>query len=223
MSELYETLRAELRGLDGDLYLSHLFVPALYRDRILTLYRTYADIARISNNVSEPMIGQIRFQWWRDLLNQIEAGNPAQTPIGEAIAAQQLNHDLLRTMIDGFELALIEPEKAEKAAAMSGSALLTSALEICALTADTALLETAGAGFETLRQSQSQTQSDAAHVHLKQAAQAFNVLKRKTRLSLIPVFMPIGLAYKQAQNSPNQRSLFYYQLQLLRMSVTAKI
>ncbi len=126
-------------------------------------------------------------------------------------------------MIDGFELALIEPEEAEKAAAMSGGALLTSALEICALTADTALLETAGAGFETLRQSQSQTQSDAAHVHLKQAAQAFNVLKRKTRLSLIPVFMPIGLAYKQAQNSPNQRSLFYYQLQLLRMSVTAKI
>ena len=223
MSELYEALRSELRGLDGDLYLSHLFVPAINRDRILTLYRAYADIARIGNNVSESMIGQIRFQWWRDLLAQIEAGNSAQTPIGEAIAAQKLNHDLLRAIIDGFELGMIEPESAQKAAAMSGRALITAALEICSLTADMALIEAAGVGFELLRQSQNDTQIEAAYAHLKKAARAFNGLKRKTRLALIPVLMPVGLAHKQAQNNPRQRSLFYYQIQLLKMSVIAKI
>ena len=66
-----ELLRQELRGLDGDLYLCHLFAPVDKRAALLTLYHLYADIARIPATVSDPMVGAIRLQWWRDLLDAV--------------------------------------------------------------------------------------------------------------------------------------------------------
>ena len=80
-----ELLRQELRGSDGDLYLCHLFASADKRAALLTLYHLYADIARIPATVSDPMVGAIRLQWWRDLLDAVANGDARGTPkIGRA-------------------------------------------------------------------------------------------------------------------------------------------
>ena len=47
----------QLRQLDHDRYLTVLLAPADLRDRLVTLYAFNVEIARISEVVSEPMLG----------------------------------------------------------------------------------------------------------------------------------------------------------------------
>ncbi len=44
-------------------------------------------VARIPDLVSEPMLGAIRRQWWRDAWAEIEAGQPRRHPVVKALAA----------------------------------------------------------------------------------------------------------------------------------------
>ena len=75
-----ELLRQELRGLDSDLYLCHLFAPAEKRGALLTLYHLYADIARIPASVSDPMVGAIRLHGGA-IVDAVANGDGRGTPI----------------------------------------------------------------------------------------------------------------------------------------------
>ena len=48
--------------------LRDLFAPAALRADLFALYGFAAEIARIPDQVSEPTLGEIRLQWWRDAL-----------------------------------------------------------------------------------------------------------------------------------------------------------
>ena len=224
-----ELLRQELRGLDGDLYLCHLFAPADKRGALLTLYHLYADIARIPATVSDPMVGAIRLQWWRDLLDTVANGDARGTPIGQALLAHPIAKDRILPLIDGREVALPEATRGggelEAEAAQVGPALIRLAAEICGASCDDALLETAGTGFELMRlvpQNGEVVAARAANL-LAEACAAFNNLPRRERKRLLPVFLPIGLAHRQAQNFPSRGSLLIYQLILLRMAFTGRL
>ena len=224
-----ELLRQELRGLDGDLYLCHLFAPADKRGALLTLYHLYADIARIPATVSDPMVGAIRLQWWRDLLDAVANGDARGTPIGQALLGHPIAKDRILPLIDGREVALPEATRGggelEAEAAQVGPALIRLAAEICGASCDDALLETAGTGFELMRlvpQNGEVVAARAANL-LAEACAAFNKLPRRERKRLLPVFLPIGLARRQAQNFPSQGSLLIYQLILLKMAFTGRL
>lgn len=224
-----ELLRQELRGLDGDLYLCHLFAPADRRGALLTLYHFYADIARIPATVSDPMVGAIRLQWWRDLLDAVANGDARGTPIGQALLAHPIAKDRILPLIDGREVALPEATRGggelEAEAAQVGPALIRLAAEICGASCDDALLETAGTGFELMRlvpQNGEVVAARAANL-LAEACAAFNKLPRRERKRLLPVFLPIGLAHRQAQNFPSRGSLLIYQLILLKMAFTGRL
>ena len=222
-------LRQELRGLDGDLYLCHLFAPAAQRARLLTLYHLYADIARIPASVSDPMVGAIRLQWWRDLLDAVANGDARGTPIGEALMAQPIAKDRMLPLIDGREAALPEGTRGiaelEAEAAQIGPALMRLAAEICDASCDEALLATAGTGFELMRLVPENGEAVAARAaaFLSEACAAFNKLPRAARKSLLPVFLPIGLARRQAQHYPARRSLLMYKLVLLKMAFIGRL
>ena len=224
-----ELLRQELRGLDGDLYLCHLFAPADKRGALLTLYHLYADIARIPATVSDPMVGAIRLQWWRDLLDAVANGDARGSPIGQALLAHPIAKDRILPLIDGREVALPEATRGggelEAEAAQVGPALIRLAAEICGASCDDALLETAGTGFELMRlvpQNGEVVAARAANL-LAEACAAFNNLPRRERKRLLPVFLPIGLAHRQAQNFPSRGSLLIYQLILLKMAFTGRL
>lgn len=222
-------LREELRGLDGDLYLCHLFAPADKRAALLTLYHLYADIARIPATVSDPMVGAIRLQWWRDLLDSVAKGEARGTPIGEALLAHPLPTTQLLALIDGREAALPEStrglEELEAEAAMVGPALMRLAVDISGGGCSDALIESAGAGFELLRlvPPSGEAVASRAGVVLNEACAAFNKLPRGQRKTLLPVFLPIGLARRQATAFPKQRSLLTYQLILLKMALSGRL
>ena len=230
----FDMLREEMRGLDGDLYLCHLFAPADKRDALLTLYYCYADIARIPASVSEEMIGAIRLQWWRDLLDAAAKGYDRGAPIGAALTIFPAEHAKLLPLIDGREAALPEAtrtgDELEAEAATVGAALMALACRILTDDDDGAtdlseLLDTAGTGFELMRlvPQDGAAVAQRAAALLTAACQDFNCLPRKQRKKLLPAFLPIGLARRQAMAYPRQKSLLAYQFSLLKMALIGKV
>lgn len=52
--------------------------PKLEADRLIGLYAFHYEIARVSESVSEPMLGDIRLQWWREAVDEIRTGKPVR-------------------------------------------------------------------------------------------------------------------------------------------------
>lgn len=79
----YEHCLSRLRTLDRDRYLACLLTPADKRGPLAALYLFNAEIARIRDVVREPMVGEIRMQWWRDVTTG--AGTAEGNPAAEAL------------------------------------------------------------------------------------------------------------------------------------------
>ena len=80
------------RAADYDRYLSAVFAPAARREALFALIAFNHEIARIPEVVSEPMLGRIRLQWWREVLDAVYAGEPTRRhevalPLADAINA----------------------------------------------------------------------------------------------------------------------------------------
>jgi len=100
-----ETLIRDLvRRHDRPRYYASLFVPAEHRCALFALFALKAEIARIPALVSEPGLGEIRLQWWREALERIADGGTAETAhlaaIGKAIARYRLPVAPLAALID---------------------------------------------------------------------------------------------------------------------------
>ncbi len=226
------TLRNELRGFDGDLYLTHLFAPAASRSKLLAIYYAYADMARIPHVVSDPMIGAIRLQWWRDLVSGLAAQNAGDSPIGAALLECSINFETMATLIDGRQSELdLEEERSLMVCSpfceSLGGAFMTLSLDMLGVEDDNVrqIALQAGHGFELLRL------TPVGHLRMAMAAQAFldtackrfNSLPRRHRKAALPAFLPIGLARYQASHWPKQKSLLAYQWHILKMATFGRL
>lgn len=72
---------AEVRRLDRDRFLTTLFSPGDAREALCALYAFNLEVAKTREIVSEPMLGHIRLQWWRDALDELYAGTVRQHPV----------------------------------------------------------------------------------------------------------------------------------------------
>jgi phytoene synthase len=101
---------AAVREHDPDRYLATLFAPPAAREALFALYAFDHEISKVRHVVREPMAGLVRFQWWRDALYGIAAGNPPAQPVAAALQAQWAAFAPLRprldAAIDGRELEL---------------------------------------------------------------------------------------------------------------------
>lgn len=66
-------LLTELRGKDYERYLFCLFAPAAARPDWAALFLFNAELAQIRDQVTEPLLGRIRLQWWQDALGKLGA------------------------------------------------------------------------------------------------------------------------------------------------------
>jgi phytoene synthase len=78
---------ALVREADRDRYLATLFAPADRRDALFALYAFNVEIARVRDVAREPMPGEIRLQWWREVLNGERDGEAAAHPVAAALMA----------------------------------------------------------------------------------------------------------------------------------------
>jgi 15-cis-phytoene synthase len=98
---------AMLRDTDRDRYLACLLSPEDRRGALAALYAFNAEIARIRDLVREPLPGEIRLQWWRDLLegNGSGEGNPLAEELLAAIETYRLPR---KTLIDMIEARIFD-------------------------------------------------------------------------------------------------------------------
>jgi 15-cis-phytoene synthase len=93
-----------LRETDRDRYLACLLAPEDKRRPLAALYAFHAELARIRDLVHEPLPGEVRLQYWRDLLESQSHGsteaNPLAAELLEAIEAHRLPRATLVNMID---------------------------------------------------------------------------------------------------------------------------
>src|SRR5689334_4682741 len=69
---------AIVRRHDRDRYQTALFAPADRRETLFALYAFNYEVARVRETVTQPMLGQIRLQWWREVIAASYAGAPAR-------------------------------------------------------------------------------------------------------------------------------------------------
>lgn len=84
-SQDYAYCEALVRRDDPDRWLASLFVPAPARPHVLALYAFSLEVARVPELVSEPLLGEIRLQWWRDSLAAPDGADAQANPVSAAL------------------------------------------------------------------------------------------------------------------------------------------
>lgn len=85
MQANFDHCAALVREADRDRFLATLFAPAEHRDALFALYAFNAEIARVRDVAREPLPGEIRLQWWREVLSGERDGEAAAHPVAAAL------------------------------------------------------------------------------------------------------------------------------------------
>jgi phytoene synthase len=86
---------AELvRAADRDRYLAALFAPAERRRGLLALYAFNSEVARVREAAREPLPGEIRLQWWSEVLRGDRSAQASANPVASALLATIAEHEL---------------------------------------------------------------------------------------------------------------------------------
>lgn len=86
---------------DPDRALSLTFAPAEKRGPLAAIYAFNAETLRIRDQIKQPLPGEIRLQWWRDLIASGADGGSGH-PVGDALLGAIADHDLPRPVFDRF-------------------------------------------------------------------------------------------------------------------------
>lgn len=97
-------VRRIARAADPDRALAALFATSEARDDLFALYAFNAELARIADQVTEPDLGAIRLQWWRDAIEQAASDEPIGHPVADAFGAvlkrRSLSRERVAALID---------------------------------------------------------------------------------------------------------------------------
>lgn len=75
-----------VRRADKDRFFATLFAPAKYRRALFALYAFNVEVARVRELAREPLPGEMRLQFWVDLLENRSHGNTEAHPVASALA-----------------------------------------------------------------------------------------------------------------------------------------
>src|SRR5262249_48021126 len=89
MRDAFAHCEALLRAADRDRFLATLFAPAEHRAALFALYVFNVEITRVREAAREPLAGEIRLQWWSDVLGGGGGGGGARGLPGGGRAARE--------------------------------------------------------------------------------------------------------------------------------------
>jgi phytoene synthase len=136
-------LVASLREADPDRFLCVLASPPPARETLAVLYAFNAELARVASSVTEPGLGLLRLQWWREVAEEGAHGrtrrHPVAEPLARLIAARGLDPALFDAVITAREAeldaaGLPDPPALEAYAAASAGGLMRIALDALGVT-----------------------------------------------------------------------------------------
>ena len=99
-----------VRSHDFPRYVATLFTPAAERRALLALYAFNVEIVRVRDQVSQPLPGEIRLQWWTDMLSGhvhgSAEGNPVAAELLQTIGEFRLPIEPLSRLIEEHQFDL---------------------------------------------------------------------------------------------------------------------
>lgn len=107
MNESYTHCMDLLRTGDRERYLTVLFAPADKRPALAALHAFNLETARVRGLVSEPMPGEIRLQWWREVASGEREDEGRHHPVGAALLDAIEAHGLPRLALANLTEARI--------------------------------------------------------------------------------------------------------------------
>jgi NADH dehydrogenase [ubiquinone] 1 alpha subcomplex assembly factor 6 len=112
---------ALVRRHDRDRFQTVLFAPAARREALFALYAFNYEIARVRESVTEPMLGRMRLQWWRENIATAYEGGPVRRhpvvePLTVVIRELALTREHFDRLIDARETDLEDQPPASLAA-----------------------------------------------------------------------------------------------------------
>ena len=85
---------AMARDGEPERYLAATLSPRPVRGALIAVAAFAADLRRIPNVVQEPMMGEVRLQWWRDAIANFDTTEATGHPIADALAVAARTHGL---------------------------------------------------------------------------------------------------------------------------------
>jgi 15-cis-phytoene synthase len=156
MAEAADYCAELVRTADHDRYVATLFTPAERRGALYALYAFNSEVARVRDVAREPLPGEIRLQWWTDVLRGERAGeakaNPVATALLASMAYYRLPPDKLIDLVEAHRFDVYDEPMAtlgelETYASKTSSALFALAAQILSGTQAEAIAEPAGQAY----------------------------------------------------------------------------
>ena len=148
---------AELvRATDRDRFIASLFAPAEHRGAVYALYAFNSEVARVREAAREPLPGEIRLQWWSDVINRDRdeeaRANPVASALLTTIERYRLSSAKLIDLVEARRFDLYDDPMAaladlEAYASKTSSALFALAAQILAGADAEAVSAPAGIAF----------------------------------------------------------------------------
>ncbi|MCE2510788.1 MAG: squalene/phytoene synthase family protein [Alphaproteobacteria bacterium] len=92
--------KKRVRQFDQDRYLTALFAPEESRQGLYALYAFNLEIAQIPEIAREPLVGEIRLEWWRETIAAAYEGTPPEHAVAACLAETIRTHGLTRSCFD---------------------------------------------------------------------------------------------------------------------------
>lgn len=112
MTDSYQHCQNYVRQHDKDRFLAGLFAHKNQRKQLYSLYAFDLEINKICERTKDPFPGEIRLQWWRDVIDGKGRGSVRDNPVADAlletISLHQLPHTLFLKYLDAKIFDLYE-------------------------------------------------------------------------------------------------------------------
>ena len=151
MADLNTMTRQALKKADPDRYRAALMADMQGRQDLLILYAFHYELSKVPDVTSEPMLGQIRYEWWREAIDEIYTGREVRrheisTPLSEMLLRTEVPRFWIDRLIDGRARDLDpqpfkDMEDARDYARQTSGQLLQIAVKILGGTPDEVILK----------------------------------------------------------------------------------
>jgi phytoene synthase len=214
MDQRTDHCEALVREADKDRFLATLFAPAQHRPDLLVLYAFDLETAAVAHRVRDPVAGEIRLQWWHDVLSGEDSasGHPVADAMMRLIRRDRLMLERALGLIDARRRALYQERglseaEFELSASETAGAIFLMAGELLG-----------GAANEAVRLAAHHAGVAAAASHLSGDDAAFDakaVAKRHRAAvrdliaqlppAVLPAFLPLALSVEGRTSLPQWR------------------
>lgn len=96
---------------DPDRFLAVMAAPAPLRPRLWPLFAFNLEVARVPWLTQEPLIAEMRLQWWRDVIEEAGQGQPPAHEVAGPLSALVAERGLPRAALDRIAAARIRDSR----------------------------------------------------------------------------------------------------------------